>query len=736
MYTRIITIIIFGLVSGGTLWASNVPVKGVVKEKNNATELLVGANVHFAGTTIGTTTDAQGRFELNNTGHYHELVVSFVGYVTDTLHIPHSGEKMIIELAKDIELNEVTVNERRKGVYHSKIDPMQTQKLTSHELQKAACCNLSESFETNASVDVAYSDAVTGAKQIQMLGLSGIYVQTITENMPSIRGMASPYGLGYIPGPWMESIQISKGTSSVINGYEAIAGQINVEYKKPDTEERFHFNLFGSDEARFEANLNASFKVKEDLSTMVLLHAENQTMSMDDNGDGFMDLPLIQQINFINRWEQHGHDGAHRQIGVKIIEENRRAGQVGAFDNTDPNLYGIEIGTSRYEVFAKNGIIFDKPGTSLGIQLSGSYHNQGSTYGRTNYGGTQYNGYLNVIYQSTFGESDLHGYSTGVSFLADRYNETLLSKTSQFDEMTPGAFFQYTYNLHNHLSILAGVRTDYSTQHGFFATPRLHVKANVTDWLVARGSIGKGYRTPMPMPENTQFLASSRQIIIDSDLNQEEALNMGANLSAFIPVGPREFMIAVDFYRTSFQNQVVRDVDSNPHAVHFYNLNGESYSNAFQAELNYEPIRGLTVNAAYRVNDVKQTIGGVLREAPLTNRSKGLISLSYVTPLKKWQFDYTSQFNGGGRMPDPDTQNPLWNASYDPFTVMIAQVTKNFKRWSFYVGSENLTSFTQENPIISANDPWSSTFDGSMIWGPVHGRKIYAGLRYTFNKYE
>lgn len=705
-------------------------VAGMVRDKEMPTDAIVGANVYFLGTAIGTKSDEHGHFEISDNAGYDHLVVSFVGYRSDTLDVSHNGEHIIVELEKNIELEEVVINERRKGVYHSKIDPMNSEKLTGHELGKAACCNLSESFETNASVDVAYSDAVTGAKQIQMLGLSGSYVQTICENMPSVRGMASPYGLSYIPGPWMESIQISKGTSSVINGYEAVTGQINVEYKKPDSEEKLFVNLFGSDAARFEVNANASFDVAEDLSTMVLLHAENQTMSIDHNDDDFMDLPLVQQINFVNRWEKHNHDGGHTQFGIKVLEENRRAGQVGAFGkNLLPNSYGIDIATSRYELFAKHGMLFDNE-SSIGIQFSGSYHNQDSEYGKTDYKGSQYNAYLNFIYQGFLGSDD-HSYSTGLSFLGDWYDETLKSNNKKTEELTPGAFFQYTYNLHDHFSLLAGVRADYSSQYGLFVTPRLHAKANLREWLVVRGSIGKGFRTPMPLTENTQMLSSSRAIVIDDDLDQEEALNFGGNVSFFIPLGGRDLTITADFYRTSFLHQVIRDVDSDAHTVHFVNLDGESYSNAFQTGINYELLPGLTFDAAYRLNDVRQTVGGKLREVPLTSRYKALASLSYATPLNGWQIDFTTQFNGGGRMPDPDKVNPLWNAEFDPFTVMLGQVTKNFKNWSVYVGSENLTNFVMDEPIIGADDPWGNDFDGSMIWGPVHGRNIYAGIRLT-----
>ena len=717
-----------------SLLASNGVIKGVVKDKETPDEVIAGANIYWAGTSLGTTSNSEGEFQISNYAGANPLVISFVGYIPDTISIDENQQSLVVLLGKNIELHEVVVSKRRQGQYHSTLNTIQTTKVTTAELQKAACCNLSESFETNASVDVNFTDAVTGAKQIKMLGLSGIYVQTITENMPSIRGMSAAYGLGHIPGPWMESIQISKGVSSVVNGYEAIAGQINVEYKKPHGTEVLHLNLYGNDAAKTEANLNYAYQFNEQLSTMILLHGENQSKAIDNNGDSFLDLPNAKQVNFINRWNFVPKAGGHREIGVKVLDEHLQTGQLGAFNNMPNNLYAIDIKTSRYEVFAKNGILFDKPGTSLGIQASGSYHTQQSFYGNSNYEGSQLNAYLNVIYMGDF-NSPLHKFKTGASFLGDNFNEKLNLNEMSHRELVPGAFFEYSYDQHQKLNILAGVRADYSTIYGLFFTPRLHARWNINPWLVWRASAGKGFRTSVPLAENSYLLASSREIIIDGNLQQEEAINLGTSVSAKIPIGERELTLMVDFYRTNFINQVIRDVDADVHAVHFTNLEGLLYSNSFQAEAFYELFRGLTINAAYRVNDVKQTISGQLREMPLSSRYKGLLSLSYATRLNKWQFDFTSQFNGGGRLPDPAVENPLWNKTFDPFTVFNAQITKNFKRWSFYVGSENLSNFTMDNPIIAANEPWGSNFDGSMVWGPVHGRKIYFGMRYTINNY-
>ncbi len=730
----IILMLLFLILPGAKIYSSNI--RGVVKEKANPNSPITGANIYWAGTTHGTASNTKGEFELEaHSGENLPLVISFVGYKPDTVFVRNANEPLIIHLEEQAQLNEVIVSERRRGQYHSTLNTIQTTTVTTSELHRAACCNLSESFETNAAVDVSYSDAVTGAKQIQMLGLSGIYVQTISENMPLIRGIAAPYGLGYVPGPWMESIQISKGTSSVVNGYEAITGQINVEYKKPQNTETLHLNLYGNEALKSEANMNYAYRLNDKVSTMILFHGESLTNQVDHNGDSFLDMPLTRQINLYNRWNIVPENGGHREFGFKILDEHRQAGQIDAFKNPEAGLYGIDLKTRRYEVSGKNGIMFNKPGTSLGIQASGSYHNQESLYGATTYNGIQYNGYLNVIYMGNFG-SDLHNYKTGASVMADTFDETLNGNKHQLNEITPGVFAEYDYNLHNQLNIMAGIRADYSTVHGLFFTPRVHARWNLSEHMVWRGSVGKGYRTSHPLSENNYLLASSREIIIDNDLKQEEAINAGTSFTLKIPIGEYEATIMADYYHTRFVNQVIRDIDSHPNRVHFTNLDGISYSNAFQAEIYYEIFRGFTLNAAYRINDVQQTINGELRQLPLTSRNRALVSVSYATRLDKWQFDLTGQFNSGGRMPDPSLTSHLWHETFDPYNVYNVQIARNFRRWSFYAGAENLLGFAIHNPIIAANDPWGPDFDGTMIWGPVDGRKIYFGLRYTINAFN
>lgn len=713
-------------------------VKGHVFDDND--QPIIGANVYWEGTLQGTTTDVDGAFKLKTREGANKLVVSYIGYETFVLPVTNVDEPLKIKLKGEVALEEVVISERKIGTIASRTSVLQTQKITYDELCRAACCNLAESFETNPSVDVSYADAATGARQIKLLGLAGTYVQMLTENYPNFRGAASLYGLDYVPGAWMESIQVSKGTSSVKNGYEALAGQINVEFKKPPTADIFSVNLFGSDAGRYEGNADASWHINDKVSTGLLVHYSNDKKQHDGNDDGFLDTPLREQVNLMNRW-YHKLDKYVAQYGVRYLHESRTGGQATKHhDFADP--YKVHLNTNRAELYTKQAYIIDNEKVeSVALILSGSYHEQKSMYDRTPYNVYQNNVYASLLYEKEF--SPAHSLSTGLSMNYDGFNENLLQNDVRnvFDrtEVVPGAYLQYTYNLNDKLILLGGIRADYSSLYDFFVTPRVHIKYNPFDWFHVRVSAGKGFRTANILAENNFLLSSSRKMNIADNLDQEEAWNTGVNLAFYIPLFGKELTLNGEWYYTNFLKQVVVDMDSDPHAVSFYNLDGKSYSNSFQVEATYPFFRGFTLTAAYRYTDAKtdyRNAAGVTQrlKKPLVSDYKGLLTASYQTPLKKWQFDLTGQFNGGGRMPAPDATNPLWKSDFNAYTVVNAQITKYFRRWSVYIGAENLFDYKQSHPIIDAENPRGDNFDGSMVWGPVHGRKIYAGLRFNISR--
>ena len=717
-------------------------VKGYVY--NDLNEPVEGATVVWQATPIGVVTNKDGYFEIEQIEGNKPLTVYFIGYETATVIVEELQEPLRIILMPNIlELDEVIVSGRRASTISSRTSLLQTQTITYDELCRAACCNLAESFETNPSVDVSYSDATTGAQQIKLLGLSGIYVQMLTENYPNLHGASSLYGLDYIPGPWMESIQISKGTSSVKNGYEALAGQINVEYKKPATADIFSANVFASDAGRYEGNADASWHINENLTTGFFVNYSKDDMQHDENHDGFLDMPLKEIINLMNRWQYH-HESYISQYGLRYLHEDRTGGQATKHhDFTDPYL--ILIKTNRVEGYTKQAYILD-PGKveSVALIFSGSYHDQQSKYDYTPYNVYQHNMYASLLYEKEFVLQ--HSISVGLSLNYNRFDENLTRNGERYaynrSEAVPGAYIQYTFNLNDKFILLAGIRADRSSLYDFFVTPRIHLKYNPFDWFHLRASAGKGYRTANILAENNFLLANSRKLNIADNLDQEEAWNTGINFSFYIPIARKELIINAEWYYTNFNKQIVVDMDSDPHEVSFYNLNGKSYSSSFQIEATYPfPfLRGLTMTGAYRFTDAQTDFrnrDGVTRrlKKPLASDYKGLITASYQTPLKKWQVDLTGQFNGGGRMPTPEAAQPMWETTFKAYQVWHVQMTKYFRTWSVYVGSENLFNFTQAHPVIDAANPRGDKFDGTMVWGPVHGRKIYVGARYNLSRH-
>lgn len=708
-------------------------IKGYVYDESK--EPIIGANVYWEKSKKGTVTNLDGYFELESPKKHEHLVISYTGFSTQSLHLDDNDNELSIILKEDLELQEVVISSRNPGTISQRSAVLQSQKITYAEICRAACCNLGESFETNPSVDVAYSDATTGAKQIKLLGLAGTYVQMLTENYPNFRGVSSPFGLDYVPGAWMEGIYISKGTSSVKNGYEALAGQINVEYKKPTTADILSLNLFANDAQRTEVNADGSWHINEKLSTGLFAHYSNDVKGHDVNGDGFLDYPKMNQLNLMNRWNyESGNYGS--QYGGRFIHEERTGGQDPKQTITNP--YEISLKTNRGEMFTKQAIILgeEELNESVALILSGSIHDQESKYDTKNYDVTQKNLYASFLYEKDFSEK--HNLSTGLSLNYDEFKETLLTTNYNRREAVPGAYAQYTYNLNDKFVLLGGLRADYSSIYGTFITPRLHLKYNPYEWIHLRGSVGKGYRTANILAENNFLLASSRKVNIADNLDQEEAWNTGMNITFYVPVAGKELTIIGEYYHTNFINQVVVDMDSDPHAISFYNLgDGKSFTTSSQIEMSYPFFKGFTFTAAYRWTDSKSdyinpSTGEMTRlSKPLLNDYKGLATASYQTPLGKWQFDLTAQFNGGGRMPTPDAITPLWDDNFKSHTVVNAQITKYFRNWNIYLGIENLFDFRQDNPIVNVANPRSNDFDATMIWGPVHGRKVYGGLRFT-----
>ena len=742
-------IFIIGLLLPLSLFAQTFS-KGMVVDE--AHQPLIGAEVYWENTEIGVSTDEQGNFTLKNTPDSHALVVKYVGYQTKTIKV--TGQAPLhIQLAPEADLDEVVVTQKRAKVMKSQFQVANIQTMSSGELLKAACCNLSESFSTNPSIDVNFSDAVTGNKQIKMLGLTSPYILMAEENIPAMRGASQAYGLSFVPGTWIESIQITKGAGSVIIGYESISGQINYEIEKPMNTSPFFLNLYASGDKRYEINAHTNKRLSDKWATTLLAHGNVRQEKSDHNNDGFIDSPLGNQINLLNRWQYTNHEkGWVGFLNLNYMKDDRQAGEM-RFDRlTDKltrNAWGSEVNSERWGVTNKIGYVFpEMPYKSFGFQNSFLSHKQNSYFGLNQYDIHQKSWYGNFIYNSIIGNAK-HKFATGLNGSYDDYDEELALPYAYNDfsrvDRQMGAFFEYTYDNQSNFSVVAGLRADSHNHLGYFITPRLHLRYNPWENATFRLSAGRGKRAANVIAENQQFLASNRQFILRSDggklygFNPEIAWNYGASFLQTFKVLGKNAEVSVDFYRTDFSNQVVADVDHSAQQVLFYNLNGKSFANSLQADFSISPAKGLDVKAAYKYYDVETTFTKGLMEKTLTPKQRWFANVAYETEdnhennHSQWKFDVTFNWLGEQRLPDTSA-NPLpyQMEAYAPaFATLNAQVTKVFsKRLEVYVGGENLTNYKQKNGIVAANAPFGAYFDSTMQYAPAFGAMYYAGLRF------
>ena len=718
-------------------------VKGVVLQENakGKFEPMPNASVYWLGTGKGVVTDSLGVFEINTDTSTQKLVISYTGFKADTLTVVHANDLKVIMASKG-QLNEVTIFSRQLGSFIPYLNPIRTQVMTGTELLKAACCNLSESFETNPSVDVSYNDAVTGSKQIQMLGISGNYTQLTVENLPGPRGLATPLGLNSIAGPWIESIQLTKGTGSVVNGFESIAGQINVELKKPESAEKLLGNIYVNDQGKTDLNLNVATKLNEKWSTALLLHDNFMNNALDMNMDGFKDMPTGNTFSLVNRYKYDNSNGVLAQFGVKVLNDQKVGGETSFNENSDKytqNRYGLAINTQRYELFGKLGYVFPQQKfKSIGLQFNASDYQQASYFGLTNYNANQQSFYTNLIYQSII-NSTIHKFRTGFSFQYDKYNEDYNLNSYVRKEIVPGTFFEYTYTPNDKWSVVAGIRGDNNNLYGSFITPRLNIRYEPVIGTVFRFSVGKGQRTANIFAENNSLFVSQRILMIMGQnnsgaysLNPEISWNKGISLDQKFNLFNNPATLSLDYFRNDFKNQVIVDIES-AKKIHIYNLAGKSYSNSFQAEVNMTPVTKLDLRVAYRYFDVKQTYSGNLLDRPFIAKHRAFLSVDYATN-NDWKFNYTVTFNGKKRIVNPYESYVSFipTTSSPSYYLLNAQVSKSFginNPMDIYVGVENISNFFQQNTILSADDPFGPNFDASMIWGPVTGRMLYVGWR-------
>ncbi|MBS5644094.1 MAG: TonB-dependent receptor [Alistipes sp.] len=766
----------FFIAAGGTLRAQDI--RGAVRDADDRP--LAGASVYWAGTTVGASTDAEGAFLLHRVKGYDRLVASYLGYVNDTLRIDEAVQRADFALrAEGVELEGVVVEGNLSGNFVKRDGIVKGEMISFAGLCKMACCNLAESFENSASVTVGYSDAISGARQIKMLGLAGTYTQILDENRPIMRGLSAPYGLSYTPGMWLNSIQVSKGVASVTAGHEAITGQINLEHRKPTDSERLFVNLYLDDELRPEANVSTAFPVSRDkkLSSVILLHGSGDTdvRKMDHNHDGFRDLPRSAQFNVANKWLYAADNGTQVRWGWKFVQESRLGGMLDyrntaamreamfrdwdwQTEGTRMPLYGSHIRNRNANGYFKVGMpvgpsVYDEAEqdemrSNLAFVADFDHFDEEAYFGLNDYSGNQNSLALNLMYNHYF--TYRSSLNVGVQAHLDYYRETLGNDTPWLgsdraydfgrDEEEVGAYAEYTYAVRDKFSVVAGLRGDYNAFYDrFFLTPRGHVKWNVTPSTTLRASAGLGYRSTNVITDNIGMLATGRELVIPAlgDLDRlEKALTLGGSLTqTFGLVNPGDATLSFDYFRTQFCNSVVVDQEYDAQTIRVYDSDGRSFTDTYQIDFSWTPVERLDIFATFRYTDSRMTIdrpdGTTARvERPLVSEYKTLLNIQYATKFRRWVFDATAQLNGPARI--PTQTGDLADSRYSPrYPMFYAQVSRKVGKFDIYVGCENIADYRQEDPILNAANPYDYKFNSMNVWGPLMGRKFYAGLRFN-----
>jgi len=728
--------------------------KGMIMDKQNPKNQLgvPGATVNWLNTSIGVVTNEKGWFTIPYKPEYKKLVISYIGFNTDTITIT-SLEPIHHFITPENNLEEITIKSKRDAVQKSLFATTNIFTVNNDELLKAACCNLAESFETNPSIDVSFSDALTGTRQIQMLGLKSPYLLITQENVPSVRGAAQAFGLTFTPGTWVESIQITKGAGSVANGFESISGQINAELVKPFSDNKLFINAYSSLNGRLELNTHFNEKISDKWQAGLYIHGNYRGQKFDRNHDNFLDTPLANQINVMNRWQYtDAQNGWVSFINFRFLNDEKQTGELNYNPETDKgtiNAWGSEIDTKRFETSAKLGYVFPElPFQSFGLQFTYSNHQQDSYFGLNVYDIKHESLYANLLFNSIIGDTR-NKFKTGISFTYDNYEE--LVEVGVFDmnlkrkEQSLGVFFEYAFDNLNNFSFTAGLRVDTHNLLGNFITPRLHLRYVPWKNGVFRASVGRGKRSANIFAENQQLFASSRQINIDNvggniyGLNPEIAWNYGVSYMQKFKLIEQKGDLTFDFYRTNFSNQVVVDWE-NPQEISFYDLDGKSIANSFQVELYYQLSKGFNLRTAYKYFNVATDYKSGNLQKPVQPKNRFFANLSYETSLQEngaqWKFDATFNNIGKQRLPNTSSNPSQYQIVEfsDPFQLLNSQVTRVFSnQFEVYVGAENLTNVQQKNPILASDNPFGPYFDTTIVYQPIFGRAIYAGLRFKIN---
>lgn len=723
-------------------------IKGkVFGETSNGKEILPGALIQWLGTTTATTANENGVFELSTEGISDKrLIVTELGFKTDTLRLEEQTYLTIILRREANELKSVTIRDNRAAYISSQT--IKTEIINQRELSKAACCDLAGCFGTQASVQPQTTNVLTNAQELRILGLSGVYNQVLIDGLPLIQGLSYTYGISTYPGTMIDFISVSKGTTSVLQGFESISGQINLESKHADQAEKLFVNAYVNSfgEAHFNTNIASAVGKKKKWHSLLTLHSVQAAAKIDGNKDGFLDLPQLTRYMAFNKWEygKQQEKGFATQIGLRLVNEKRLGGQMNFNAQTDKgsnNIYGQSVQYTQPEMYVKSSYRFSSK-NALSLALSGFYQHQQSWFGITQYKAKQQNVYVNLQHEWQWHKT--HGLKYGMSYRYQNIEENISFSDNSLGRSfagnyktllkVPGVFAENTFHWREDKVVwIIGARLDKHQIWGNYFTPRSMLKYSLNHQHTFRASLGRGWRQVNLFSEQNNLLVGSRDVLFVEPLKPEEAINFGISHTYKFEAGKTTGTLSVDGYSTHFSNQFFPDYDSDPTKAIIKNFTGISRSNGLQVEASFVYNKQIEFRTAYNYLDVFRIENKLKSYLPFNPRNRAMAALSYRSKNNQWQADANAHWFDKMQLPNT-SNNPIEYRRGNYSTAFITfnlQATFRYKTFEIYAGCENLSNYRQANPIISASNPFGKYFDLSSVWGPTRGREFYCGVRYS-----
>jgi outer membrane receptor for ferrienterochelin and colicin len=692
-------------------------------------EPIIGANIFWANTTLGTYTDVQGKANMEFYDTLpHILVVSYTGYNDDSLLLTGIENVVVIQLKQGVTLDKVEIIAKQSTQFIKSSETGKVEVIDAGDIRKAACCNLAEGFQTSSAVEVNYSDAVTGAKEIQMLGLEGVYIQHLNDGLPAMYGVGKGYYMDRIPAAWVRNISVSKGIPSVKNGISGITGSINIDFATPEDHEKTYIDLFQSSWGRTELSARHAINMKsKKWGTVLYGQGGGQYANIDRNSDSFLDIPIFRQVHIMNTWHYEG-ENSDVQMGIRYLTEFRNGGQVRNIHNNFKSKSDVH----KVEYYLKNGFFFNKmPGQSMAYTYNGGYNVQHNSIGNHKYSATELMNNFSIIGITPI-KNTMHKINGGINFYSDIIDEQLDSIENNLHLIQVGTYAEYSFTYQELVTIVAGYRLDYHSQMQWQQSPRLQVKYIPSESTTIRANIGRGFRFPVILGENLIYLASSRQLYIHNTPEGDIGWNYGLSFLQKFNIKKSENNLNIDFYRTHFVTQTMTDLDSRDNQINIHQYNGISYANNLLAELNLEPIENFSIKIAYKWDNVKDKDNGVLLSKSMLSPHKGLVSMTYQMQNSGWSFTGILALQGKKRLPTSFMNSDQQYSS--KYAIASIQVSKKWQKWQWYSGIENLNHFRQKNPILNANNPYLYGFDATQIWAPIIGAAAYMGVRFVLSE--